>query len=246
MKNHLKIIIIEDDPSVSLELEMAINKLGHNLLATADNSGDALIEILDKKPDLILMDIEIIGKLSGIEIAEKVSHLNIPIIFITSFANDKHYDQAEQIDNTTYLIKPVDQYTLKSAINLLIKTSHTVVNNFSKTDYDIRKGDIYLKRKNEFYKINYNEIVIIQSDRVYCKTILVDGNAFHNRITLIEYAVYLNSPNFIKPHRSYIVNTDHIKKVNINENLIIMNNDRTVPISRTAKNEIKTLMKMIN
>lgn len=246
MSQALNIVIIEDDFSFALELEIIIQKLGHKLMSTADNSGDALVEILDKNPDLILMDINIKGKFTGIDIAEKISHLKIPIIFITSFANDEHYDKASDIFYSTYIIKPVDQYTLKSAIHLLMKSSQTTSNSDSFLDYNFKQGALYLKRKNHFYRIEMSDIILIESERVYCNTVLSDGTKFNNRISLQEYSEYLNSSNFIRPHRSFIINGDHIKKVNISENMIIMNDDSKVPISRLAKNEIKSYMKLIN
>ena len=99
MNTPLNIIIVEDNFSFALELEMIVKKLGH----------------------IVLMDIDIKGKFGVIDIAEKVEHLKMPIIFITSYADDENYDKAANIDYTTYIIKPIDQYTLKSAINLLLK-----------------------------------------------------------------------------------------------------------------------------
>lgn len=246
MNQTLNILIVEDNFSFALELEITIKELDHNLISIVDNSGDALVEILDKKPDLILMDIDIKGKLSGLDIAEKISHLKIPIIFITSFANDEHYDKAESIFYSTYIIKPVDKYTLKAAINLLMRSSYKTLKSSTTTDFNFKNGDLYLKSKNDFYRIEIGDIIIIESDRVYCKTILINANRYHNRISLQEYSKHLNTPNFIKPHRSYIININHIKKVNIAENTIIMKNDFKVPISRSAKNDIKSIMKMIN
>ena len=245
MNAPLDIIIVEDNFSFALELEMIAKKLGHNIIASVDNSGDALVEILDNKPELVLMDIDIKGKLIGIEIAEKVEHLKIPIIFITSFADDENYDKAVNIDYTSYIIKPINQYTLKSAINLLLKSSHGSLSN-SSLDYKMMKGEVYLKKKNDFYRVLIEDIAVIESERIYCITKLADGTSFHNRISLQKYNDYLNAPNFIKPHRSYIININHIQKVNFSENFIIMKDKTNIPISRNIKNELKELLKLIN
>ena len=245
MNAPLDIIIVEDNFSFALELEIIAKKLGHHVIASVDNSGDALIEILDNKPELVLMDIDIKGKLSGIEIAEKLEHLKIPIIFITSFADDENYDKALNIDYTTYIIKPINQYTLKSAINLLLKTSHGSLAN-SSSDHKMKKGEVYLKYKNDFYRVLIDDIAIIESERIYCLTKVADGTSFHNRISLQKYSDYLDAPNFIKPHRSYIININHIQKVNFSENVIIMKDKTNIPISRNIKNELKEILKLIN
>jgi len=245
MTTALNILIVEDNFSFALEIEMLVKKLNHRIVNTVDNSGDALVEILDKKPDLILMDIDIKGKLSGIEIAEKVQHLVIPIIFITSFANDEHYDLASTIENSTYIIKPVDQFTLKSAIDLLLKYSLGPIRKKEHEGLQLREGALYLKKKNNFHRIEINDILYIESSRVYCKTMTANNEEYLNRIGLNEYSQLLNSSIFIKPHRSYLVNSNKISKVNLNENLIIIDNHH-IPISRNAKNDLKDFFKLIN
>ena len=190
----LNVLIVEDNFSLALELEIVCKKLGHNVLGIVDNSGDALIEILDKKPDLILMDINIKGKLSGIDIAEKMSHLTIPTIFITSLADEEHFNKASKIENSTYVTKPVSQYSLKAAINLIIKYSlNPVTINRTLVDVKYQEGDLYLKKKDDFYRIAFEDILFVKSSHVYCKTITKSQGEFINRLSLNEYAVFLKT-----------------------------------------------------
>lgn len=241
----LNILIVEDNFSFSLEIEMLVKKLGYNIISTVDNSGDALVEILDRRPDLILMDIEIKGRLSGIEIAEKVGHLKIPIIFITSFANDEHFNQASRIENSTYIIKPVELFTLKAAINLLLKYTINPTYSGHHNELRVKEGALYLKKKNDFYRVDINDILYIESSRVYCKTVTIHDEEFLNRISLNDYYFLLKNPNFIKPHRSYLINSKHIEKVNLNENLIVLKTIN-IPISRKAKSDLKDFFKLIS
>lgn len=245
MKENLNVLIVEDNFSFCLEMEILVQKLNHTVIGIVDNSGDALVEILDKKPDIILMDIDIKGKLSGIDIADKIRHLKIPIIFITSFNNDEQYTKASSIENSTYIIKPVDQFTLKGAISLLMKYSLGSFSSQKHEELHLKEGALYLKRKNDFHRVEINDILYIESSRVYCKTITKKNDEFLNRISLNEYSLLLNCPNFIKPHRSFLVNSNRITKVNLNENVIIID-EHNVPISRSAKNELKDFFKLIN
>jgi len=242
----LKSLIVEDSFSFALELEILVKKIGHEVLSTVDNSGDALVEILDKKPDIIFMDIDIKGKLSGLQIAAKIKHLHIPIIFITSFADDKIFNQANDIPNSTYITKPVAEYTLKSAINLLLKITHSIVTSSSNSiEYRIEDGQLFLKKKDDFCKIKTDNIQFIESNGVYCKTITLNEEEFLNRITISEYIELLNDPKFIRPHRSFLVNSANITKVNLSENSIILGK-HSIPISRKAKKEIKKFLTMIS
>jgi len=241
----LKSIIVEDNFSFALELEMLLKKIGHMVHCTVDNSGDALVEIFDKKPDIIFMDIDIKGKLSGLQIAEKIKHLHIPVVFVTSHADDENFNLANDIPNSTYITKPVAEYTLKSAINLLMKISHSIITNSSKNpDFKIENGSMYLKKKEDFYKINADDIQYVESNDVYCKTVTTNNEEFLNRITLSEYIKILDDSRFIRPHRSYLINSANITKVNLNDNAIIMGKN-IIPISRNAKKEIKNHLTLI-
>ena len=86
---NLNILIVEDSISYSIELEQLASEIGFNVIGVVDNSADALDTIFSTPPDIILMDINIKGKLNGIEIAKKINHLNIPILYITSFNDEK-------------------------------------------------------------------------------------------------------------------------------------------------------------
>jgi len=240
----LKTLIVEDNFSFALELEIILKKLDYNILKTVDNSGDALVEILSTQPDIIFMDIDIKGKLSGLDIAQKIKHLNIPILFITSFADEEHYNISSQIPNSSYITKPADEFTIRSSVELLLKINQSLrTQNLSK-DYKVESDILYLKKKENFYAIKHDEIVYIESNHVYCKTVTNSGEEYLNRIGLNEYSAILKDENFIRPHRSYLANTIHITKVNMNESVIILGKNR-VPISRNAKKEMKSLFNLI-
>lgn len=242
MSQSLNILIVEDSLSFALELELVVAALGHKLLATVDNSSDALIEVLDKKPDLILMDINISGKYSGIDVAKKIEQLNIPVIFITSFADDKHFDDAAQISNSTYLVKPVEQFTLKAAISILMNKRGT--NRPKPQEIIVRDKAIFLKKKKDFDRIDVNDILYVESSRVYCKTFTSAGAEYMNRMTLNEYADLIKEFNFLRPHRSYLVNADKVTKVNLSENYLKVGS-ANIPISRNSKNEVKEHFRFI-
>jgi len=211
-----------------------------------DNSGDAVVEILSSRPDLIFMDIDIKGKLSGLEIAEKVTHLNIPILFITSFADEEHFNLGSNIPNSTYLTKPVDEFTIRSSVDLLTKIIYSLVNsNSSDQDYKLVANILYLKKHEDFYAIITEDIMLIESNNVYCRTLTISGEEYLNRMSLSDYTNILKSEAFIRPHRSYIVNVNHITKVNMNENIILIGN-HNVPLSRAAKKEFKSIFHMFS
>ena len=63
------------------------------------------------------MDVDIKGKYNGLEVAEQINHLEIPTLFITSFDNEDFLNRAQKTNYIEYLVKPINKFTLKNAIN---------------------------------------------------------------------------------------------------------------------------------
>jgi len=87
--NDFKILIVEDNLTYAIQLEVMLFNLGNFVCLRTDNSIDALRLISQEKPHLILMDIDIKGALSGIEIGHKIKDFKIPILYISSFGNEE-------------------------------------------------------------------------------------------------------------------------------------------------------------
>jgi len=113
---NIKVLIVEDNALFALEMEMLIFNLGYEVLKVVNNSEDALATIAFTPPDLIIMDIDIEGNLNGIEVAEKISHRKIPVLFVTSMRDKSLYEKAKKTSLVGYLIKPFDEISLQSAV----------------------------------------------------------------------------------------------------------------------------------
>lgn len=250
----LNVLIVEDNLSFSLELQMLIEEIGYNVLGRADNSGDALDIIFSQQPDFILMDIDINGKLTGTEIGARIKHLSIPILYITSFGDEQHYAAAQKSTMVGYLVKPVEKYTLRSTIQLAISNLHlknenitaTPSENKSKIMDNFFKDDFLFFKKNEvFYKVALSDISYIKSSDNYCETHTHSGEEFVARITISKMEKLLPPNEFMRIHRSYIVRLDSISKINFLEGTV--NIDHTeIPVSRANRKKLEEMIRKLN
>jgi CheY-like chemotaxis protein len=113
-----KVMIVEDEGIVSIDIRNILNRLGFTVSGVAF-SGEEAIEILQESgPDLILMDIGLKGDIDGIEAAKiiKTNH-NIPVIFLTGFADENTLARAKEADPAGYIIKPINEEELEAALN---------------------------------------------------------------------------------------------------------------------------------
>ena len=115
-----KILIVEDETIVALDTKSTLTKLGYEVIDIVTNYDDAISSFLDKKPDIILMDIFLNNSLSGIEISKKINEIsNTPIIYMSAYCDDEILSQAAKTEPFGYLVKPFNRNDLKSILNMV-------------------------------------------------------------------------------------------------------------------------------
>ena len=119
---HIKILVVEDENIVALDIENRLKSLGFTVLPVISSGEEAVEKAYEYKPDLILMDILLKGKLNGIEAAKKiVGTIKIPIIYLTASTNREVLERARQIGRCSYIKKPFRGTELENAIKTLLK-----------------------------------------------------------------------------------------------------------------------------
>jgi response regulator RpfG family c-di-GMP phosphodiesterase len=112
-----KIMIVEDEWIVADQLCNNLKELGYMVCATASTGDEAIRNVKENNPDLILMDIVLKNKMDGIEAAEQItSEFNIPVIYLTSYTNHEYIERAKQTKPFGYLVKPFKQGELYANI----------------------------------------------------------------------------------------------------------------------------------
>jgi YesN/AraC family two-component response regulator len=112
-----KVLIVEDEGIVSLDLKSTISNFGDIKSEIAFTAEDAIEKIKKNKPDLVLMDIGLKGRIDGIEAAKIViNDYNVPVVFLTGFADSNTEKKANSIPHAGYMTKPIDEDSLKKLI----------------------------------------------------------------------------------------------------------------------------------
>ena len=116
------IMVVEDEMIVAEDLRLRLSSMGYNVPETIGSSEEALSRVEELSPDLILMDIVLEGSaMDGIETARAIlSRIEVPIIFVTAFADDATFDRARTADPFAYILKPFNERELRSAIELAL------------------------------------------------------------------------------------------------------------------------------
>jgi PAS domain S-box-containing protein len=114
-----RIFIVEDEVIVADDLAETIRSLGYLVAGTARSGEIAIEKVSETRPDLVLMDIHLAGKMDGVETAGEIHRTHdIPVIYLTAYADKALLDRAKLTEPYGYLVKPYDERELQSVIEM--------------------------------------------------------------------------------------------------------------------------------
>ena len=121
MNNAIKILIVEDELLIAKNTAKKLQKFGYSVVKIVATGKAAIDFTTENQPDLILMDIAIKGEIDGIETASQIKAIcDVPIIFMTAYANDETLDRAAATGCYGYLIKPYKEKELQATVKMTL------------------------------------------------------------------------------------------------------------------------------
>ena len=121
MNMKAKILVVEDEWIIANDIKDILVEMGYRVTAIASSGEEAMARVEEDPPDLMLMDIVLKGKMTGIDTAQAIrARRDIPVIFLTAYDNQCMVDQAKEIDNSGYLLKPFKDRELDIAIEMAL------------------------------------------------------------------------------------------------------------------------------
>lgn len=218
--NKLNILIIEDELLIAEMLKEILIELEYNVIAIAKNYTVA-IEKLKKHPEInfAFIDINLNADKNGLDIAESINtNFNgIPFVFLTSYSDTRTVQEAISKKPESYLIKPFTKSDLFIMLEIF------------KSKYLSANRSLEIKDGQQNIKINHDAILWIKSENIYLE-VKTKLKTYILRNSLDRFLEKINDPNFIKTHRSYIIN---IKQINAINKQYVFINDHKIPISRS-------------
>lgn len=115
------ILIVEDDEIIQQVLEWRLKSLGYSVSGKAATAEDALACVRDKKPDVVLMDIELKGNMDGIAAAVAIKKIHpLPVIFLTGSSDEEVLERAKIVPPSGFIVKPFDDTDLRVALTFAL------------------------------------------------------------------------------------------------------------------------------
>lgn len=218
-------IIIEDQPPAQRILKKYIEDIGIlQLKAVFSNAIDAMQFLKTEEVDLVFLDIHL-PKISGIDFLKAMS--NPPHVILTT-AFSEYALESYEFNVVDYLLKP---FSFERFVKAVSKVPPKNLPDQITGDENKRK-EIFIKSGYEHIKITIEQILYIKSDADYTELFLSEKKYLSSE-SLRYWSAHLDNPQFIRIHKSYIINTSKIEKVVGNQVYLIGN--KLIPIGRAYK-----------
>ena len=245
----ISVLVVEDESIVSKDIQYSLKKLGYNVVGVAATGQKAIDLCGEKMPDIILMDIMLKGDINGIEASTRIKEsYNIPVIFLTAYADENTLSKAKVTEPYAYIIKPFKEIDLHTSIEMAFYKHSKELEILKERDmlYNIvenkeNKEFIFVKSKSRLIKLNTEDIYFIEAlkDYVVINTI---NKRYTIHSTMKDIERKMPQDYFLRVHRSYIVRLDKIAQIE-QPNLILEDNNKIIPIGGSHKEE---MLKRIN
>ena len=245
------ILIVEDESIVAKDIQHSLKKLGYTVVGMCSNGEDAIKTAEEMSPDLVLMDIMLKGDMSGIEAADQIrQRMNIPVIYLTAYADESTLNKAKVTEPYGYIIKPFKEIDLHTAIEMAIykHEKETDVKKerdflYSLVENKDSKDIIFVKSNSRLVKVRTEDIYFIEALKDYVVINTVSTRyTVHSTMKDIERKLPPNE--FIRVHRSFIVRIDKIVAID-HANLIIEDDKKQIPIGGSFKDDLVKRLNMI-
>lgn len=239
--NFINSIIVEDEQNNRDNLLHILKEYCPtvHVLACCSSALEGRQQIVELKPDLVFLDIEMPGG-DGFSMLESLSELNFEVIFVTAFSN--YAVKAIKFSALDYIVKPIDTMELLKAIDKASKKidekieNARIANLVENQHKDGNKKVLALPLSDKIEFVEVSNILRCQADGNYTIFYLRNGEKLMISKTLKEYDELLTSFNFLRVHQSHLINLSEVKSfIKTDGGYILMKDGSNITISRQRR-----------
>jgi DNA-binding LytR/AlgR family response regulator len=220
-----RFLIVEDELLIAETISDFLKAEGCFEIVIVESVNEAIEQLNSSKIDFVLTDIALGDEKSGIDLGSLLhTRYKLPFIYITSHADKAMIDKAKHTHPSAYILKPFKKEDLLIAIELCL---------FSATRNIQKQSDeeeLIIKDGRAMVRLYHSNILWLEADGNYTSIHLTGNERRVVRTTLSDLEEQLSSPNFVRIHKSFVVNKKHVTEIK-STSLII--NDQELTVGRT-------------
>ena len=235
-----KILVVEDEMVIGANISLELTNMGFEVTGIVPRGEEALHHIKQNPPDIVLLDIQLKGKIDGIETAQIMQkEFNIPVIYLTANADNFNFNRAKITHPYAFISKPYKKLDLQRAIELTVlqiqaEKTPQKTNGGNEVLAYILSDYLFVRNNDKLVKVEIKDIFYIEAERNYCRIYSKDKE-YLLVMTLKEMDEKLPQKHFIRVHRSFIVNLSKIDEISTSHIVI---GKTAIPVSKALKEEL--------
>ena len=245
------ILVTEDEVIVRKDIERCLTALGYNVVATTDNGPDAISKALEHKPDLCLMDIMIKGDMSGIVAAEEIKKtLNVPVVFLTAYADESTLTSAKSAEPHGYILKPFKEADIQAAVEMALHKhtkemalKHEADFLRSLTEHKEGADILFVKNRSRLIHVKQDNLLFVEALKDYV-VVHTRKESYTIHSTMKEIERKLSDMRFMRVHRSYIININSIESIKYS-NITMEGLEKEIPVGGSYKDSLANRINLL-
>ncbi len=243
MDRTTRILIVEDDMIIGANISLQLSNLGYEVTGIESRGEEAIVHARENTPDLLLLDINLKGSLSGIDTAMAIQKFRtIPIVYLTANGDEDTFSKAKETHPKAFITKPFNKLDLQRTLELVvaqIKDDKSVQDNGR--NMEVMEDRIFVRHRGKMEKLLLEDIFFVEANRNYC-TLVTDSGKYVLSSTLKTMEQLLPKTQFTRVHRSFIVK---LSKLDVVADQHVEIGRNAIPIGKSYKetllNRIRTI-----
>ena len=236
---------------IAAKISLHLEQLGYEVVGILPRGEEAVAHCRANRPDLLLLDVHLKGMLDGVETSRllRKEGIDVPTIYLTANADQGTFDRAKATRPQAFLNKPYRKADLARAIELAVlntappnsPTPASAPEKQTSEDAHILSDRIFVRHKEQMVKLFLKDIRYVEADRAYCK-INTSETEYLLSIAMGKLEAQLTSPDFMRVHRSYLINLRRVDA--IAEGHVVIGG-RAIPIGKSHREDFAARVNLI-
>ena len=243
----MKVLIVDDEANARENLRLRLKKIDPsiNIVGEAESVAEALQYLSKHDIDLIFLDIEMPVE-NGFQLLVQVKEISFEVIFVTAY-NEYALEAFDHLA-LAYITKPVDNQLLTKAYNkakstLPTQDNQTILNQLANVINHVNQSQkIAIPIESGLKMVELESIIFLEADEGYVRFELKDASSIISSKRLSYFEDNLNPQQFIRVHRSFIVNKNYIDYYH-KVGFLKLSNEKEIPVSKNFRTELRQLLK---
>ncbi|MBN2597633.1 response regulator transcription factor [Labilibaculum sp.] len=244
MKSKIRILIVEDEYVIDEGILCCLNDLDYEIVKTVYHSKSALKYLVNAEIDIVLIDVNLNDDLNGFQLAEIIKcEFRIPFIFLISTDRQICIEKLTETNPSVIVLQNPTLNQIHFSLILAVTNNEKLnsslgENKEENSSLDQLNNCLFLKKNNHFERVNFEEIFWLRAENNYTVIHTTKGDYLYSTV-LKKFTAKLPGNQFVRIHRSYIVN---VTKIDGFEGKMVMIDGQPITVAKTYYNNVFDLL----